>query len=67
VSAKVGGIYKKGCWCGDRLRAKAGGGENLTHTRWSGGRGHLRRGKCELKIVISPGQIGQTYKTSHRI
>ena len=29
---KPGGIYKKGCWCGERLRAKAGGDEILTHT-----------------------------------
>jgi hypothetical protein len=27
------------------LRAKAGGGESLAHTRWSGGRGYRRRGK----------------------
>ena len=29
---KPGGIYKKGCWCGERLRAKAGGDEILAHT-----------------------------------
>ena len=29
---KPGRIYKKGCWCGERLRAKAGGDEILAHT-----------------------------------
>jgi hypothetical protein len=38
-------IYKKGCWCGERIKAKAGGGESLAQTRWSGERGYLRRGK----------------------
>jgi len=38
--------YKlKGCRCGERLRAKAGGGESLSHTRWNGDRGYLRREK----------------------
>ena len=40
---RPGEIYYKGCRCGERLRAKAEG--CLTHTRWSGGRGYLRRGK----------------------
>ena len=40
-----GNIYKKGCRCSERLRTKAGGGESLAHTRWSGGRGYLRREK----------------------
>ncbi len=39
------GIYRKGCRCGERLRAKGRGGENLAHTRWSGGRGYRGRGK----------------------
>ncbi len=29
------GMYKKGYRCGERLRGKAGGGQTLTHTRWS--------------------------------
>ena len=37
---ELGGIYKGGGRCGERLRAKAGGGENLEQTRWSGGRGY---------------------------
>jgi hypothetical protein len=40
------GDIKKGCRCGERLRARAGGGESLQHTRWTGGRGYLRTGKC---------------------
>ncbi len=39
------GIYKEGCRCGERLSSKDGG-ERLTHTRWTGERGDLRRGKC---------------------
>jgi hypothetical protein len=35
-----------GCRCRERLRVKDGGGESLTHTRWSGEMGYLRRGKC---------------------
>ncbi len=31
--ARAWGIYKKGCRCGERLRAKAGGGESLSHSR----------------------------------
>jgi hypothetical protein len=38
-------MYKKGCRCGERLRAKAGGGQIIAHIRWNGGRGDLRRGK----------------------
>jgi hypothetical protein len=34
-----------GCRCSERLRAKAGGGERLTRTRWSEGRGYLRTGR----------------------
>jgi hypothetical protein len=41
----LGGIYKLGCRCSERLRGKSGGGETLGHTRWSGGMGYLRRGK----------------------
>jgi hypothetical protein len=40
---RPGEIYKKGCRCGERLKAKAGG--CLVHTSWSGGRGYLRSGK----------------------
>ena len=29
-SARARGIYNKGCRCGERLRAKAGGSESLT-------------------------------------
>ncbi len=29
----------------ERLKAKTGGSKSLSHTRWSGGRGYLRRGK----------------------
>jgi hypothetical protein len=32
---------EKGCRCGERLRAKAGGWRSLTHTMWIGGRGYL--------------------------
>ena len=31
--------------CSEKLRAKAGGGESLTHTRWIGEMGCPRRGK----------------------
>ena len=31
--------------CSKRLRVEAEGDENLTHSRWSGGMGYLRRGK----------------------
>ena len=30
------GIYRQGCRCGERLRAKAGGGESLAHTGGAG-------------------------------
>ena len=36
---------EKGSWGGERLRAKAGGRRSLENTRWSRGKGHLRRGK----------------------
>ena len=36
---------EKGYGCGERLRAKAGGRRSLENTRWSRGKGHLRRGK----------------------
>ena len=39
------GIHKYGCRCYERLNAKTGGSKRLTHSRWSGGRGYLRRGK----------------------
>ncbi len=42
INRKPGGIYKKGCRCGERLSVQTGG-ENLTHTRWIRGRGYLRR------------------------
>ena len=56
---REGEICEEDCWCGDRLTAKAGGGESLAHTRWSGGIGYLTRGKwislrrevCEWKGV----------------
>ena len=41
-------VLKKKCpviRCGERLRVKAEGGKILAHTRWTGGRGYLRRGK----------------------
>ncbi len=31
--------------CIERLRAKAAGGENLGHMRWSGGMRYISRGK----------------------
>ena len=37
--------YKNGCRCGERLRAKTGGSESLGHTKWSGEREYLRKGK----------------------
>ena len=38
----------------ERRRGTDVGGESLTHTRWSGGRGYLRRGKWirDEKCVI---------------
>jgi hypothetical protein len=45
IKRETGGIYKKVCRCGERLRTKDGGGESLSHTRWIGNRGYLRRGK----------------------
>ena len=33
-------MYKAGCRCSERLTDKAGGGESLSHTRWSGGKTH---------------------------
>ena len=41
---ELGRIYKKGCRCGKRRRVKL---EDMTvaYTRWSEGRGYLRRGK----------------------
>ncbi len=44
TNRELGKIYKKGCRCSESLRAKDEG-ENLTHTRWSGGMGYLRRVK----------------------
>jgi hypothetical protein len=48
IKREVGGMLKTntkmGCRCGARLRAKSGGGQSLTHTRWRRGRGYLRRG-----------------------
>ena len=29
----------------ESLKSKSGGSKSLTHTRWIGGRGYLRRGK----------------------
>ena len=40
----LGGIWQKGYWCGERLRSKDGGFQILSHIRWIGGRGYLRRG-----------------------
>ena len=44
--------------CCERQRAKAGGWRSLAHSRWSGGRGYLRRGKwrgCERFVSGSGG------------
>ncbi len=45
IKRELGGIYEKGCRCGERLIAKAAGGERLAHTGWSGARGDTRKGK----------------------
>ena len=39
------GSFTLRCRCCERQRSKAGGWQSLTHTRWIGGRGYLRRGK----------------------
>jgi hypothetical protein len=36
---------EEGCRCYERLKDKTGGSKSLAHTRWSEGRGYLRRGK----------------------
>jgi hypothetical protein len=58
IKRELGGIYKKGCRCYERLRAKAGGGESLEHTRWSGEMGYLRKGKWirDEKFVSGRGE-----------
>ena len=44
--AKTKGEYiNRGVWCYERLKAQSGGSKILSHTRWTGGRGYLRRGK----------------------
>jgi hypothetical protein len=46
----MGGIYKKGCRCGDvRLTVKTRGIESLSHTEWRWG--DLRRNESELKVL----------------
>jgi hypothetical protein len=42
--ARARGIYKKRCRCGERLRAKAGGGESLARTRRLGGEPNVNFG-----------------------
>ena len=48
------------------LRDKSGGGESLTHTRWSVGIGYLRRGKWirDEKFVSGRGVSSVTSRLS---
>ena len=43
--ARARGVEVKRCRCSERQKGKPCGGRSLANTRWSGGRGCLRRGK----------------------
>ena len=56
--ARPRGEDVKRCRCGEWQRDTTGGRRSLTHTRWNGGRGYLRRGKWigDKRFVSGTGQ-----------